>query len=355
MEGLAVRDPSFWSERRVLVTGHTGFKGAWLSLWLEILGAAVVGLSLPPESPEGAFRCLEPWDGLDSHIADLRDPVSVEQVMATAKPEVVFHLGAQSLVRRGWADPIGTYAVNVLGTAHLLEAVRRVPSVKAVVVATSDKVYAHLGAGAPFREDSPLGGEDPYSASKAAAEHVVSAWRAGKRGVPVATVRAGNVIGGGDIAEDRLLPDAWRALRAGQDLILRNPDATRPWQFVLEPLAGYLRLAQRLVEEPAAYPPAVNFGPPPSSCWPVSRVADVVVAAWGSGRWMYCHQTGAPPEAPSLRLDAGLADRALGWRSRLELTTAIGWTVEWWRKSATEAPLRPLATTQIEAYEGLSK
>lgn len=353
MEGLAVREPIFWAGRRVLVTGHTGFKGAWLSLWLERLGAEVVGLALPPESPEGAYRCLGPWDRLDSHIADLRDPASVGRVVEAAQPEIVFHLAAQSLVRRGWTDPAATYAANVLGTAHVLEAVAHVGCVRAVVVATSDKVYANSGGGDLFREDSPLGGGDPYSASKAAAEHVVTAWRAGNPGIPVATVRAGNVIGGGDTAEDRLLPDAWRALRAGRDLVLRNPEATRPWQFVLEPLRGYLRLAECLGEAPASCPPAVNFGPSSSACWSVSRVADAVLSAWGGGCWVDGHRAGDPPEAPTLSLDAALAARTLGWRPRLEIGTAISWTVEWWRAASVSAPLRPLASAQIAAYENI--
>ena len=228
MEGVEVTDRSFWAGRRVLVTGHTGFKGAWLSLWLERLGAQVTGLALPPESPDGAFSVFTPWPSLESHLADLRDADAVEGVIEATAPEVVFHLAAQSLVGRGWAHPADTYAVNVVGTAHLLEAVSRVRSVQAVVVVTSDKVYANNGTGGPFREDSPLGGADPYSASKAATEHVVTAWRAGNPEVPIATVRAGNVIGGGDVADDRLLPDAWRALLAAKDFVVRHPDATRP-------------------------------------------------------------------------------------------------------------------------------
>ncbi len=353
MEGVDVMESSFWAGRRVLVTGHTGFKGAWLSLWLERLGAQVSGLALPAESPDGAFAAFAPWSTLDSHDTDLREAEAVQRVVESAAPEVVFHLAAQALVRRGWADPAGTYAVNVVGTAHLLEAISRVGSVQAVVMATSDKVYANKGAGVPFREDSPLGGSDPYSASKASAEHVVSAWRAGNPKVPVATVRAGNVIGGGDVAEDRLLPDTWRALLASEDLALRHPQATRPWQFVLEPLDGYLRVAECLVSDPAACPPAVNFGPPPSACWPVSRVAEAVLAAWGGGRWVDGHRAGDPPEAPALSLDATLATRTLGWRPRLKLETAISWTVEWWRAASADAPLRPLAVAQIESYEDM--
>lgn len=353
MEGVDVTDRSFWAGRRVLVTGHTGFKGAWLSLWLERLGAQVTGLALPPESSDGAFSAFAPWPSLESHVADLRDADAVERVIEAAAPEVVFHLAAQSLVGRGWARPADTYAVNVVGTAHVLEAVSHVRSVQAVVIVTSDKVYANKGTGGPFREDSPLGGADPYSASKAATEHVVTAWRAGNPEVPVATVRAGNVIGGGDVAEDRLLPDTLRALLVGKDLVVRNPDATRPWQFVLEPLAGYLLVAERLARNAADCPPAVNFGPVQSTCWPVAQIADAALDAWGKGRWVGDRDPAAPPETLDLSIDATLATQTLGWRPRLDIDTAIRWTVEWWRAAASGSDLRALANDQIAAYEKL--
>lgn len=353
MEGLGVTDRSFWAGRRVLVTGHTGFKGAWLSLWLERLGAHVSGLALPPESPDGAFSAFAPWLSLDSHIADLRDAEMVERVIEATAPEIVFHLAAQSLVRRGWAHPADTYAVNVVGTAHLLEAISRVGSVQAVVVASSDKVYANNGTGGPFREDSPLGGADPYSASKAATEHVVTAWRAGHPEVSVATVRAGNVIGGGDVAEDRLLPDTWRALLAGKDLVVRHPDATRPWQFVLDPLAGYLLVAESLAGNEANCPQAVNFGPAQSACWPVARLVGAVLDAWGEGRWVDDSDSAGPSEALSLSLDATLAAQTFGWRPRLDIATAISWTVEWWRAAASGSALRVLGSDQITGYEKL--
>lgn len=342
---------SFWAGRRVLVTGHTGFKGAWLSLWLQRLGARVSGLALAPDSPDGAFVAFGPWPDLGSHAADLRDAAAVEGVVSHVAPEIVFHLGAQALVRRGWADPLGTYAVNVLGTANVLQAMAAAESVRAVVVVTSDKVYANSGVGGCFREDSPLGGCDPYSASKAAAEHVVSAWRAGNQRIPVVTARAGNVIGGGDLAEDRLLPDVWRALRRGEDVILRHPEATRPWQFVLEPLAGYLRLAEALVRDPGGCPPSLNFGPSPAVCLSVAAVAQRVLDAWGGGRWVDGRSATGPPEAAALSLDSTLAARTLGWRSHLSLETAIRLTVDWWRAAREDAPLRQLGSAQISAYE----
>lgn len=342
---------SFWAGRRVLVTGHTGFKGAWLCLWLESLGARVAGLALPPESSDGAFLALGSWPELESYTADLRDLVEVEEVVAHAAPEIVFHLGAQALVRRGWADPVGTYAVNVLGTAHVLQAMAKAGSVRAVVVVTSDKVYANNGSGGCFREDSPLGGSDPYSASKAAAEHVVTAWRAGNSRIPVATARAGNVIGGGDVAEDRLLPDVWKALRSGRDVVLRHPDATRPWQFVLEPLAGYLSLAEMLVREPVKCPHALNFGPSPSACRTVAVVVERALETWGGGRWVNGHGVGGLPEATTLSLNSDMASQTLGWRPVLSLNTAISLTVDWWRGVAEAAPMRQLALSQLNTYQ----
>ena len=353
LEALALSDRSFWSGRSVLVTGHTGFKGAWLALWLERLGARVTGFALPPECSEGAFHSFEPWQSLDSRLGDLREAGVVEQVMMDSRPEFVFHLGAQSLVRRGWIDPLYTYEVNVLGTASVLEAAGRCGNVTAIIIATSDKVYANENATRPFAEDSPLGGSDPYSASKAAAEFVVNAWRNGSSKIPVATVRAGNVIGGGDVAEDRLLPDAWRAIRAGVALRLRNPLSTRPWQFVIEPLLGYLRLAKFLTDHSDSYPHSLNFGPPPSACWPVARVAEAAFSRWGGGRWVDGYERDGAPEAPALRLDADLADKVLQWRTRLDPDTAIRWTVDWWRAAEDGASLRSLASRQIDDYVGL--
>jgi len=346
---------SFWSGRRLLVTGHTGFKGAWLSLWLHRLGAQVSGLALPAEDLAGAFPSLGPWPGLDSHILDLRDADGVVDLVEDIDPEVVFHLGAQALVRRGYSDPFGTYATNVVGTANLLHGVARAKSLLAVVVVTSDKVYANAGLGRPFREDDPLGGGDPYSSSKAVADLLTRSWRSDRLrdgAVAIGTARAGNAIGGGDRGEDRLLPDAWRALEAGERLLVRNPDATRPWQFVLEALAGYLLLGQRLATEPARTPRALNFGPDARATRRVADVLERVFQLWGTGGW----DTDAsihPPEAASLSLDAGLATEMLGWRPRLSLDIALDWTVQWWRCAAEGGDLRQLALGQIASYESL--
>lgn len=354
VEGLVVTITG-WAGRRVLVTGHTGFKGAWLSLWLEHLGAEVTGLGLPPEDPAGAYTALGPWPRLDSFMVDLQDRAGVAEAVAAADPQVILHLGAQALVRRSYSNPTDTWAVNVLGTANLLEAARQVSSLQSIVVVTSDKVYANAGDGRPFREHDRLEGRDPYSSSKAGAELVTASWRYSffsDGGPGVATARAGNVIGGGDRGEDRLLPDVWRALEGGVPVRLRYPHATRPWQFVLEPLLGYLLLADRLITAPMTTPPAINFGPDVSDCLSVADVVERVLALWGAGRWEPVPEE-QPREAAALSLDAGLAHSCLQWRPRLKLETAIAWTVDWWRASAEGRDLRKLALSQIEAYEEL--
>lgn len=346
---------SSWAGRRVLITGHTGFKGAWLALWLERLGATVSGLALPPEDPAGAFSALGPWPGMESHMVDLRDGPAVADAVVRADPEVILHLGAQALVRRSYADPAGTWAVNVVGTANVLEAARRLPALRSVVVVTSDKVYANLGDGRAFREDDRLGGNDPYSSSKAATELATASWRRSYfdgLGVGVATARAGNVIGGGDRGEDRLLPDLWRALESVATVRLRYPLATRPWQFVLEPLHGYLLLADAMARGVEGLPPAVNFGPDITACVPVGAIVDRALRLWGAGRWE--QEAGQHPhEAHLLHLDASLATTVLGWRPRLDVDTALDWTVAWWRAAAAGDDLRKLAVLQIEAYEEL--
>lgn len=344
----------FWCGRRVLLTGHTGFKGAWLALWLEKLGAEVHGIALPPEGKRDAFVSFQPWpfSSLTERMIDIRDASPLTAAVREIRPSVVLHLAAQALVRRSYQDPAGTFATNVQGTIHLLDAVRACGGVEAVVAVTSDKVYANDDSGRPFVESDALGGSDPYSASKAACEIAVASWRKSflaASGVAVATARAGNVIGGGDWAADRLLPDLYRALEADEPLRLRRPDATRPWQHVLEPLAGYLMLAQALATRDPLAPTAVNFGPGADGAWTVRRVIETSLAQLGQGRWEQDGDPG-PAEAAFLSLDPSLAERALGWRPRLTVADALAWTGDWWRCECDGGDLRALAGRQIDAY-----
>jgi CDP-glucose 4,6-dehydratase len=345
----------FWRGRRVLVTGHTGFKGAWLALWLESLGAQVTAVSLPPAAGPSLFEALRPWHHLTSISGDLRDPELPLRALAGAAPELVFHLAAQALVRRSYSDAAGTFATNVLGTAHLLEAVRRTPSVKAALVVTSDKVYENSGDGRPFREGDPLGGSDPYSASKAcqaivAASYERSFLRAAS--IQLGSARAGNVIGGGDWAADRLIPDFIRSMIAGKAVTIRQPDATRPWQHVLDALAGYLIYAERLFAG-ADVPRALNFGPDAASVRTVRWVIDRLAQLWGDGPGWKAAAAEPFPEARALTLDASLAAASLGWRPRLALDDALAWTVEWYRAGLGRGDMRAFSLEQIRRYEAL--
>ena len=323
----------FWRDRRVLVTGHTGFKGSWLSLWLHRMGASVSGLSLPPPTIPSLFALA----GLDAliagTIADIRDLDAVRTAMRRYQPEFVFHLAAQPIVRHAYRDPIETYATNVMGTAHILEAARDVAGLSGVVVVTSDKCYENREWPWAYRESDALGGQDPYSSSKGCAELVAAAYR--RSFLPIiATVRAGNVVGGGDWADDRLLPDCIRALNAGKPVEIRNSHAVRPWQHVLEPLCGYLLLAERLHQDPAAFADAWNFGPMDDAARSVGWVASFVCDRWNNGARWHEISADAPHEAGVLRVDSSRARYALGWTPRLPLSDALGWTVEWHRRLA---------------------
>ena len=351
LESLAV-NPGFWRGRRVLVTGHTGFKGAWLALWLDSLGAEIHGLALAPATTPNLFDIAAPR--MASIIGDLRDPSVAAAAVAEADPEIVFHLAAQALVRPAYADPPATFATNVMGTANLLEALRGAPSLKTIIVVTSDKVYANDGKGAPFREDDPLGGDDPYSASKACQELVANAYAKGffqQRGVRLARARAGNVIGGGDWAADRLLPDFFRAAAAGESLALRYPEAIRPWQHVLEPLAGYLTYGEALFGG-ADVPDALNFGPGTADARSVGWVADRLAEAWG-GDAAWHHDGGDHhSEAGPLFLDGALARAALGIEPRLSLEQALAMTVAWARAHDGGEDMRAYSLAEIGRYQG---
>ncbi|MDE2349088.1 MAG: CDP-glucose 4,6-dehydratase [Gammaproteobacteria bacterium] len=340
----------FWRGRRVLVTGHTGFKGAWLCLWLQSLGAETAGLALEPATEPNLWSLL--GAPADSTIGDIRDPACVRATLDRHRPQVVFHLAAQALVRDSYRDPLGTYATNVMGTANLLDACRDRRDLRAVVVVTSDKVYANDGAAAAFEETDRLGGHDPYSSSKACTELVTASFRDSffQGGAPMATVRAGNVIGGGDWSADRLIPDCVRALDHGAAVSLRYPDAVRPWQHVLDPLAGYLLLAKTLLAAPAAAPPAVNFGPDPESFCTVAGVVDAFSACFG-GRpgWVRDPQP-HPPEAATLRLSSALAARTLGWRPRLPIGEALSWTAEWHRAMRAGDDMKRYSLNQISRF-----
>jgi CDP-glucose 4,6-dehydratase len=350
---MALR-PAFWSGRRVLLTGHTGFKGAWTARWLARLGAEVTGLALAPEGEPNLFRMLEATTRLRSCIGDLRDPETVRGVVARSEPEIVLHMAAQALVPRGYREPVATWSSNVMGTVTLLDALRGRAGLKAIVVVTSDKVYANREGAQPFRESDPLGGDDPYSASKAATELAVASWRASfaAEGPSVATARAGNVIGGGDWSADRLVPDLVCALEQGRPLDLRQPESTRPWQHVLDPLAGYLMLAEQLAQG-KALPDALNFGPASESVLPTRVLVERLSQALGhrSG-WRHVPRPEIP-ERPLLALDAGLAERTLGWRPRLAIGDAVAWTAEWYGAQRDGADVAALTERQIERYEAL--
>ena len=352
------RVTEFWRGRPVLVTGHTGFKGAWLSLWLERLGARVSGIALPPAGEPNLHMLLAPWAGQDHAHVDLRDRLGVGRALARIAPEIVFHLAAQALVRASYRDPVETYATNLMGTAHLLDAIRAQPSVKAVIVVTTDKVYANEARGVPFVETDPLGGKDPYSNSKACVELAVQSFRASffarPDGPRLATARAGNVIGGGDWSEDRLVPDIVRALDAGQPVPLRYPDSVRPWQHVLEPLSGYLTLAERMAGGGHTTPEAINFGPDPGNAVPVAKVVERFSRAFdGAVRWQRAPGD-HPSEAATLTLDSRLARERLGWVPRLGFDETVDWTAEWYRGWRAGDDVRRLTSDQIARYEALS-
>ena len=354
-------DVIFWNGKRVLVTGHTGFKGSWLSLWLQQMGAEVCGYALDPPTKPNLFEAASVGRGMKSAICDVRDLARLQQEVKAFHPEIVFHLAAQPLVRQSYEDPSGTFETNVTGTANVLEAVRGCESVRAVVVITSDKCYENKEWIWAYRENDRLGGYDPYSSSKACAELVVASYRNSffspkhyqQHGVALATARAGNVIGGGDWAQDRLVPDIMRAFMAGQVLKVRNPMAVRPWQHVLEPLRGYLLLAERLHQDGARFAEAWNFGPEYSDAQTVQWIVEKLANSWSaSARW---EVDGAehPHEARTLKLDWTKASEELGWRPELRLEAALQLTSEWYRAFQDKEEMRAVTCRQIEQYRAL--
>lgn len=338
--------------KKVLVTGHTGFKGGWLSLWLKDLGANVVGYSLAPDTSPSFFIDAKIEGCGKSIIADIRDKGKLLETVQEEQPEFVFHLAAQPLVRRSYRDPVGTFESNVIGTINLLDAVRQVDSIRSCVIVTSDKCYENSEWVHAYRETDPLGGYDPYSASKGAAEIAISSYRRSffaDHRCGIASARAGNVIGGGDWAEDRILPDCIRALSNDERIKIRSPTAVRSWQHVLDPLHGYLLLALKLEEDPISYSQAWNFGPMVSR-YTVGQMADDVVGLWGSGGWDDVSDPAAPHEAHNLRLDSTKANVELGWMPKLDIGQSVSMTVSWYKRRLTGENMRDFSLGQILAF-----
>lgn len=348
----------FWAGKKVFMTGHTGFKGAWLALWLQSVGAEVTGYALPPPTMPSLFEVAGVGAGMHSINGDIRQLESMQQAIEAAQPEVVFHMAAQPLVRYGYENPVETYETNVMGTVHVLECIRRTRSVVAAIMVTSDKCYENKEWAWGYRETDRLGGYDPYSNSKGCSELVVSAYRqsyfeaadSDARTVSVATVRAGNVIGGGDWAADRLIPDIVRALSRRESVSIRYPRAIRPWQHVLEPLSGYLLLARRLMEDGARYTGAWNFGPSEAGEQPVSFIADRISALWGAGASWRRDEAEHWHEAGYLKLDSSKARMSLGWHPQWDLERALAMVVEWYRGFYEGKNMRELSLAQLAAY-----
>ena len=350
-------NPGFWQGKRVLLTGHTGFKGSWLALWLQQLGAGVTGFALEPPTNPNLFDLAGIERGINSVVGDIRDTTALFRAFQTAQPEIVIHMAAQALVRHGYQHPMETFSTNVLGTVNVLEAVRACPSVRAVVSVTSDKCYDNKEWLWGYRETEALGGYDPYSSSKAAAELVTSAYRTSyleSQGVAVASARAGNVIGGGDWAADRLVPDVLQAFAQGRTVYIRNPDAIRPWQHVLEPLSGYLTLAEHLYVSGTSFSGAWNFGPLESDARPVRWVVEQLASAWGPDASWALDEDPQPHEAHYLKLDISKARSLLGWAPRWRLEPALSQTANWYKNCCDKRGVRELTVEQIALYQSAS-
>ena len=352
MENLAV-NKGFWKGKKVLITGHTGFKGSWLTLWLKLLGAEVCGFALPPESSPNLFENLELEKQVTSIIGDVRRLDVFEKVLNDFKPEIIFHLAAQSLVRKSYREPVETYLTNVIGTVNVLDAVRRGDFVKSVVIITTDKVYENKEWHWAYRENERLGGFDPYSNSKACAELAVAAYRNSffaESETLIATARAGNVIGGGDWSEDRLLPDVFRSLIFGEKLEIRNPYSVRPWQHALEPLSGYMKLAEKLYNGEKSFAESWNFGPAEEDSKPVGWILEEIKRIWNEPVNWEIAEGIQPHEARLLKLDSAKAKNELGWSPKLSLDEAVSFTAEWYRAFKDKQDLIELTGKQIKFY-----
>lgn len=351
-------EPSFWLDKVVLLTGHTGFKGSWLSLWLQDMGAKVIGYALPAPTNPSLFDVANVAEGMVSIESDIRDFATLSAVFEKYQPEIVIHMAAQPLVRYSYANPIETYSTNVMGTVHLLEAARLTSSVRAIVNITSDKCYENREWAWGYRENEPMGGYDPYSNSKGCAELVASAYRSSyfnpdnftDHRVALASARAGNVIGGGDWAEDRLIPDIMRAIMQGKPVHIRNPHAIRPWQHVLEPLSGYLLLAQKLYEEGTVYAEGWNFGPNNEDAKPVQWIVESLTKAWGEDASWMLDKGDHPHEAHYLKLDCSKAKACLNWHPRWCLEDALNAIIDWHRAYRDGKNMHELTLRQIQAY-----
>lgn len=357
---LAKVSESFWKEKRVFLTGHTGFKGGWLSLWLTSMGAHVTGYALAPNTTPNFYEIADVNDLMEkSHIADIRNLEQLREAMSLANPEIVIHMAAQPLVRYSYANPVETYATNVMGTVHVLECIRSLKGVRATVVVTTDKCYENKEWVWGYRENEPMGGYDPYSNSKGCAELVTAAFRQSyfsavdypKHQHALASARAGNVIGGGDWSEDRLIPDALKAFESGSPLVIRNPLATRPWQYVLEPLSGYLVLAQALYEKGTEFASAWNFGPKDEDARTVQEVINLLIEKSPAGAKWQQDERDQPHEAHSLKLDCSKADQLLGWKPRWSLETAVQSIAEWQKAFLSGSNMKDVSLKQIHAYQ----
>ena len=354
-------DRKFWKDKSVFITGHTGFKGSWLSCWLRRMGARVTGFALPPSTNPSMFEVARSGAGIVSVTGDVRDIVRVSEVMKEACPEIVIHMAAQALVKTAYADPVTTYTTNVIGTLNVLQAVRNTSSVRVVVSITSDKCYENSEWVWGYRENDRLGGVDPYSSSKACAELLIASYResyftprkAAEHGVRLASARAGNVIGGGDWSDDRLIPDIMRALLTEREVFIRRPSAIRPWQFVLEPLRGYLDLAERLWSDEGGLPGAWNFGPDVEEIKPVNEIVEYITRKWGEGARWRIDEGIHPHEHCFLKLDCTKAKSLLGWKPALGLADTLDWIVDWYKRYNRGEDARLVTEEQIDQYEQL--